>query len=61
MILKWDDLEPLASIPAKGVREGICDLKFTPMGAPMPLLAAASHDQRIYIYNVAKGYQCVPK
>jgi WD40 repeat protein len=57
MILKWDDFEPLASIPAKGVKEGICDLKFTPAGAPKPLLAAASHDQCIYIYSVHRGYQ----
>lgn len=58
MILQWDDFEPLASIPGKGAREGICDLKFTPAGAATPLLAAASHDQHIYIYNVARGYQC---
>jgi WD40 repeat protein len=57
MILGWNELQPLASIPAKGVREGVCDLKFTPQGAARPLLAAASHDQNIYIYNVSSGYQ----
>lgn len=61
MILKWEDFEPLASIPGKGVREGVCDLKFTPAGAATPLLAAASHDQHIYIYNVARGYQYVAR
>lgn len=60
MVLKWDDFQPLANIPAKGTKEGVCDLKFTPAGAPTPLLAAASHDQHVYIYNVAKGYQCAP-
>jgi hypothetical protein len=58
MILQWDNFRPLANIPAKGTKEGICDLKFTPGGAPAPLLAAASRDQKIYIYAVAKGYQC---
>ena len=60
MIMKWDDFEPLASIPAKGTCEGICELKFTPEGASRPLLAAASHDQHIYIYSVSRGYQCDP-
>lgn len=58
MIMKWDDFEPLASIPAKGACEGICELKFTPEGAAKPMLAAASHDQHIYIYSVSRGYQC---
>lgn len=58
MILKWDNFQPLASIPRKGTAEAICDLKFTPANAPTAMLAAASHDTNIYIYNVAKGYQC---
>lgn len=58
MILKWDNLQPLVRIPAKGSHEGVCDLRFTPAGAPVPMLAAASHDQHIYVYNVKKGYQC---
>lgn len=58
-ILRWDDLKPLASIPAKATRKGICDLKFSPAGGPK-MLACASHDQNIYIYNIAKGYQYVP-
>jgi hypothetical protein len=57
MILKWDNFQPLASIPAKGIKEGICDLKFTPAGAPTPMLAASSHDRNIYIYNITKAYQ----
>jgi hypothetical protein len=57
MILKWDNLQPIACIPAKGPKEGICDLKYTPEGAPTPMLAAASHDQNIYVYNVARGYK----
>jgi WD40 repeat protein len=59
MILQWENFRPLASIPAKGSKEGICDLKFTPAGSTAALLAAASNDQNIYIYNVAHGYQCV--
>lgn len=58
MILKWDNLQPIARIPAKGPHEGVCDLRFTPASAPVPMLAAASHDQHIYVYNIKKGYQC---
>lgn len=60
MILKWDDFQPLASIPRNKTAESICDLKFTPAGAPTPMLAAACRDTNIYTYNVAKGYQCAP-
>jgi hypothetical protein len=60
MIMKWDNFEPLAHVPARGTREGIRDLKFTPAGCKTPMLAAASHDQHIYVYNIGRGYQCVP-
>jgi hypothetical protein len=55
-ILDADTLQPLVHMHDS--RESIDELKYSPRGGP-GILAAGSHDLKIYLYRVARGYQLI--
>lgn len=55
-VLDADTLQPLVHMYDS--REAIDELKYSPRGGP-GILAAASHDSKIYLYRVSRGYQLI--